>query len=174
MHKSRLLSDNGSGYASGDLAEWLQGKGMKHSCGAPYHPQTQGQTDRWHLTLKNRIQLENHFLPGAPEERIKAFVNHYNHQRYHGSLGNVTPADVYFGRDKAILEQRERFKQKTPETRRLHHSQRDAPSNQPDEPVSLLVQTTSGPKNSDDVHPAGADKMASQKTDRSACKQRSK
>ena len=42
-HKPRLLSDNGSSYVSGDLAEWLQDKGMKHSRGAPYHPQTQGK-----------------------------------------------------------------------------------------------------------------------------------
>jgi len=42
-HKPRLLSDNGSSYVSGELAEWLQDKGMKHSRGAPYHPQTQGK-----------------------------------------------------------------------------------------------------------------------------------
>lgn len=126
VHKPRLLSDNGSSYVSGDLAEWLQDKGMKHSRGAPYHPQTQGKIERWHQTLKNRILLENYFLPGDLEAQIEAFVDHYNHQRYHESLNNVTPADVYFGRDKAILEQRERIKQKTLETRRLHHSQRAA------------------------------------------------
>jgi hypothetical protein len=45
---------------------------------------------------------------------------------YHESLHNVTPADVYFGRDKAILQQRERIKRKTLEARRLHHRQRAA------------------------------------------------
>ncbi len=43
VHKPRLLSDNGSSYVSGELAEWLDDKGMKHSRGAPYHPQTQGK-----------------------------------------------------------------------------------------------------------------------------------
>ena len=46
VHKPRLLSDNGSSYVSGELAEWLQGNGMKHSRGAPYHPQTQGKIER--------------------------------------------------------------------------------------------------------------------------------
>tara|TARA_R110002124_G_scaffold2784_1_gene18146 strand:- start:17 stop:253 length:237 start_codon:yes stop_codon:yes gene_type:complete len=46
LHKPRLLSDNGSSYVSGELAEWLQDKGMKHSRGAPYHPQTQGKIER--------------------------------------------------------------------------------------------------------------------------------
>nr|WP_245990295.1 IS3 family transposase [Litoreibacter meonggei] len=126
VHKPRLLSDNGSSYVSGDLAEWLQVKGMKHSRGAPYHPQTQGKIERWHQTLKNRILLENYFLPGDLEAQIEAFVDHYNHQRYHESLNNVTPSDVYFGRDKAILKQRERIKRKTLETRRLHHCQHAA------------------------------------------------
>ena len=62
-HKPRLLSDNGSSYVSGDLAEWLEDKGMPHTRGAPYHPQTQGKIERWHQTLKNRILLENYFLP---------------------------------------------------------------------------------------------------------------
>ena len=122
-HKPRLLSDNGSSYVSAELAEWLQDKGMKHSRGAPYHPQTQGKIERWHQTLKNRILLENYFLPGDLEAQIEAFVDHYNHQRYHESLCNVTPSDVYFGRDKAILQQRERIKRKTLEARRLHHRQ---------------------------------------------------
>ena len=42
-HKPRLLSDNGSCYISGDLAEWLEGKRMDHVRGAPFHPQTQGK-----------------------------------------------------------------------------------------------------------------------------------
>ncbi len=126
LAKPRLLSDNGSSYVSGDLTEWLQDKGMKHSRGAPYHPQTQGKIERRHQTLKNRILLENYFLPGDLEAQIEAFVDHYNHKRYHESLNNVTPADVYFGRDQAILEQRERIKQKTLEARRLHHSKRAA------------------------------------------------
>jgi hypothetical protein len=53
--------------------------------------------------------------------QIEAFVDHYNHQRYHESINNLTPADVYFGRGQAILKQRERIKLKTMETRRLQH-----------------------------------------------------
>ena len=54
-HKPRLLSDNGSRYVSGELAEWLQSKDMKHSRGAPYHPPPQSKIKRWHQTLKNLI-----------------------------------------------------------------------------------------------------------------------
>ena len=121
LHKPRLLSDNGSSYISGELADWLEDRQMDHVCGAPYHPQTQGKIERWHQTLKNHILLENYFLPGDLRQKIDAFVEHYNHRRYHESLQNLTPADVYFGRGQTILKKRERIKRKTIETRRLLH-----------------------------------------------------
>jgi len=121
VHRPRLLSDNGPCYISGELADWLSDKSMTHTRGAPYHPQTQGKIERWHQTLKNRILLENYFLPGDLEAQIDAFVGHYNHQRYHESLKNLTPADVYFGRGQTILLKRERIKRKTIENRRLQY-----------------------------------------------------
>jgi transposase InsO family protein len=115
------LSDNGSSYIAGELAEWLDDRNMEHVRGAPYHPQTQGKIERWHQTLKNRILLENYYLPGDLEARIEAFVEHYNHCRYHESLRNLTPADVYYERGQTILLKRERIKRKTIEQRRLKH-----------------------------------------------------
>jgi len=41
-------------------------------------------------TLKNRILLENYFFPADLEAQIKTFVDHYNHQRYHESINNLT------------------------------------------------------------------------------------
>jgi putative transposase len=120
-HKPRLLSDNGSSYISGELADWLGKQEMKHVRGAPYHPQTQGKIERWHQTLKNRILLENYFLPGDLEAQIGAFIEHYNHARYHESLENVTPADAYFGRAADILRRRASVKRQTLEHRRLQH-----------------------------------------------------
>ncbi len=117
----RLVSDNGPSYISGDLAEWLDDQDMGHTRGAPYHPMTQGKIERWHQTLKNRIVLENYYLPGDLQTRIEAFVEHYNHQRYHESLSNLTPADVYFGRGQIILMKREKTKRQTIERRRLQH-----------------------------------------------------
>jgi putative transposase len=81
MHRPRLLSDNGSSYVAGDLAEWLEDKGIEHVRGAPYHPQTQGKIERWHQTLKNRILLNNYYLPGDLERQIGAFVEHYTQPR---------------------------------------------------------------------------------------------
>jgi transposase InsO family protein len=69
-----LLSDNGPCYVAADLADWLADRAMEHMRGVPCHPQTQGKIERWHQTLKNRILLENYFLPGDLEAQIAAFV----------------------------------------------------------------------------------------------------
>ena len=94
---------------------------MDHVRGAPHHPQTQGKIERWYQTIKNRFLLENYFLPGDLERQVNAFIDHYNNHRYHESIGNLTPANVYFGRGQTILKQRERNKQKTIKTQRLLH-----------------------------------------------------
>src|SRR5262249_59433426 len=124
--RPKLLSDNGSSHIAGDLATWLADRQIKHLRGAPYHPMTQGKIERWHQTLKNRILLEHYFLPGDLEAQIAAFVDDYNCRRYHESIDNLTPADVYFGRGPNILAERERIKRQTIANRRLQHRLRAA------------------------------------------------
>ena len=87
---------------------------------------TQGKIERWHQTLKNRILLENYYLPGDLQAEIETFVDHYNTRRYHESLDNLTPADVYTGRGEAIHRERERIKRQTLLQRRLQHIQHAA------------------------------------------------
>ena len=125
-HRPRLLSDNGPSYVAEELAEWLGKRNIDHVRGAPCHPQTQGKIERWHQTLKNQILLENYFLPGDLEAHIEAFVEYYNHRRYHESIDNLTPADVYFGRGQTILLERERIKRQTIQQRRLLHRKQAA------------------------------------------------
>ena len=121
QHRSRLLSDNGPSYIADELADYIKANAMSHVRDAPLHPQKQGKIKGWHQTLKNHVLLENYFLPGNLEQQIEAFAEHYNHQRYHESLDNATPANAYFGRAVATIEQRERTKRRTIQNRRLQH-----------------------------------------------------
>ena len=126
VHRPRLLSDNGPCYVSGELAQWLERERMRHTRGAPFHPMTQGKIERWHQTLKNRILLENYYSPGDLETEIATFVDHYNTRRYHESLHNLTPLDVYTGRGDTIQLERQRIKRQTLLHRRLQHIQHAA------------------------------------------------
>lgn len=123
-HKPRLLSDNGPCYISGELSDYLGQQGMTHTRGRPYHPQTQGKIERWHRSMKNQILLDNYYLPGELKEQLHRFVDYYNHERYHESLNNLTPADVFYGRGEEILDQRELIKQNTLAMRKQVHYDR--------------------------------------------------
>ena len=120
-HKPRLLSDNGPCYISGELSDYLKENQMTHTRGRPYHPQTQGKIERWHRSMKNQILLNNYYLPSELQEHLQRFVSYYNHERYHESLDNLTPADVFYGRGDEILKQREMIKQNTLAMRKQMH-----------------------------------------------------
>ena len=121
-HRPRLLSDNGSCYISHELAEYLQDKQMDHTRGKPYHPQTQGKIERYHRTIKNVVKLQNYYQSEVLEREIARFVDYYNNKRVHESLGNVTPADVYCGRHRQILEARRLLKKQTLRRRRCYNT----------------------------------------------------
>ncbi len=114
------------------------------------HVPAKAGIERWYHTLRNRILLENYFLPGHLEAGIERFVEHYNHHRYRESIGNLTPADVYTVRGQTILLERERIKRKTIEQRRLQHRQRAASTHTTNEPISPLNHAACRPKNPDD------------------------
>ncbi len=120
-HRPRLLSDNGPAYLSGELRDYLDERKMTHTRGAPYHPQTQGKIERWHRTMKNVVKLEHYYFPGELKEALRDFVAYYNNERYHEALDNVTPADVYFGRQYRIITEREKIKKRTMRNRRREY-----------------------------------------------------
>jgi putative transposase len=117
-HRPRLLSDNGPCYLSKELKEYLNKQKMEHTRGAPYHPQTQGKIERYHRSMKNVVKLENYYYPWDLEKAIGQFVDYYNHQRYHESLDNVTPADMFYGRYEEIMDRRASIKQQTLQRRK--------------------------------------------------------
>ena len=122
-HRPRLLSDNGPAFISNALAQYLKRIQITHIRGAPYHPQTQGKIERYHRSMKSIVKLDTYYSPSELEGAIEHFVQYYNHQRYHEALANLTPADVYFGRDQEILTRREVIKQQTLQQRRQRYWQ---------------------------------------------------
>ncbi len=49
------------------------------------------------------VLIKRYYLPGQLEARLAELVDFYNYRRYHESLGNLTPSDIYFGRGPTIL-----------------------------------------------------------------------
>jgi hypothetical protein len=63
--------------------------------------------------MKDIMLLKSYYRPCVFEDQIGLRVDCYNNYRYYEPLRNVTPADVYFGRDREILTRRERIKKRT-------------------------------------------------------------
>lgn len=117
-HRPRLLSDNGACYISTELKDYLEDAHMEHSRGKPYHPQTQGKIERYHQSMKNVIKLEHYYMASDLERAIAEWVEYYNRNRLHESLGNITPQEMYNGQQREILLKRMVIKQKTLRERR--------------------------------------------------------
>ena len=71
---------------------------------------TQAKIERYHRSMKNVVLLRNYYYPYDLEQANAAFMEYYNHQRYREALDNLTPADVYFGREKGVLSRKEQIK----------------------------------------------------------------
>lgn len=118
----KLLSDNGSCYIAKDLELYLEENySIKQIHGAPLHPQTQGKIERYHQSMKNTVKLHNYFCKSELEDALAKWVDYYNNHRYHESLDNLTPADVYLGRGVEILEQRKIIKEESMKQRRINY-----------------------------------------------------
>ena len=115
--RTKLLSDHGSGYLARAFEEYLRMLEIRHIYCAPHHPQTNGKIERFHETLRARMNLLVYTSPDELRRTMQEFIEYYNHRRYHEAIGNVTPADVYYGRREEILRRRTEQKQRTIEQR---------------------------------------------------------
>ena len=79
---------------------------------------TQGKIESYPRSLKYLILLDHYYFPSELEERIGEWVDYNSNHRYHEAIDNVTPSDRFFGRDKEILEKRQRTKAETMRQRR--------------------------------------------------------
>jgi len=116
--RTRLLSDNGSGYVSRSFRDYLHLVGIRHILAAPFHPQTNGKLERYHQSIKREVNQLIYEAPSHLEQAIADFVDYYNYRRYHKALGNVAPADVLYGRREEILERRKEVQIQTINHRR--------------------------------------------------------
>ena len=71
--------------------------------------------------MKNVVKLEHYYFPWELEAAIRDFVAYYYNERYHEALDNVTPADVYLGRQHAVLTERSKIKTITMQRRKREY-----------------------------------------------------
>ena len=77
----------------------------------------------------DRVTKRMEEVIGNLERRISKFVEYYNHERYHESLDNLTPADVFYGRGQKVLNKREKIKIQTMALRKQMHYRKQSQHN---------------------------------------------
>jgi putative transposase len=92
---------------------------------SPGYPQSNGQLERWHKSLKSEC-----LRPGTPLTRedavglIQTYVEHYNTVRLHSAIGYVTPHDMLAGRQAEIHATRDRKLEEARHQRQLRRAAR--------------------------------------------------
>jgi len=119
--RTNLLSDNGAGFVSRAFRDYLNLVGIRHILAAPFHPQTNGKLERYHRSIKQEVNQLPYDFPSLLEKAIADFVDYYNFRRYHKALGNVTPADVLYGRREQILKLRKEVQTLTINRRKVYN-----------------------------------------------------
>ena len=117
VHRPRLLSDNGSSYvAERSRPNGWTARTWSTSAARPITRRPRARSSVGIKRSRTASCWSNYYLPGDLERQVAAFVAHYNHARYHESLDNLTPADVYFGRAEAHAPRK--GKDQTPDNRK--------------------------------------------------------
>jgi transposase InsO family protein len=90
-----VLTDNAK-YFGPTFAENLAALGVRIGHSRPYHPQTCGKVERFQQTLKKWLAAHDPAPTIAElQHQLDEFVDYYNGQRPHRSLGRRTPHDVW-------------------------------------------------------------------------------
>jgi hypothetical protein len=78
------------------------------------------------------VNLHHYYSPDQLTEAIREYVDYYNKERYHESLNNLTPQDVYLGRGELILKERQRIKEQSLKNRKTaYHTSKLLTQNTP-------------------------------------------
>ena len=115
-----LYTDNGPGFTSKLMAEYLSHHGIRHIFGKPYHPQGRGKIERFNRRIKENLCLVVYCSPEELKKAIDEAITTYN-VTPHESQDNVCPNDVYAGRKEVVLQKRREKKRLTLERRKRYN-----------------------------------------------------
>ena len=105
---TRVITDNGPQFVSGDFKQFVRISGMSHVRTSPYYPQSNGKIERYHRTIKNDCIREKTPLSLEEARRVVGeFVATYNEERLHSAIGYITPNDMLAGRQQEIHDGRD-------------------------------------------------------------------
>jgi len=105
----RYITDNGKQFTGGEFKKFIALHGLTHVRTSPYYPQSNGKIERFHGTIKSECIRRSTLVDQDHAKKvILPYVDYYNKQRLHSSIGYVTPFDKLEGRAAKIQQDRDR------------------------------------------------------------------
>src|SRR5262249_23262930 len=124
QQRPRIISDNGPQFIAKDLKEFRRVSGMTHVRTSPYYPQSNGKTERCHISLKREC-----IRPGTQRSvedargLVKGYVEHYKDVRLNSAIGYITPKDMLAGGQQEIHAERDRKLEEARRQRQIRRQQ---------------------------------------------------
>lgn len=108
-----MLTDNGRQYASWHgktkFQQELARNRIQHIRSRPHHPQTLGKIERFWKTIWEEFISRARFATfEEARERLRWWVQYYNHQRPHQALDGLCPADRFYRIEEAMRVEMEK------------------------------------------------------------------
>ena len=106
--RPRIITDNGPQFISRDFKAFIKFSGMSHVRTSAYYPQSNGKIERVYRTIKRECVRPRTPVSLEDAKRIVAeFIEYYNTERLHSSIGFITPRDKLEGREEQIFDARD-------------------------------------------------------------------
>ncbi|XP_055623231.1 uncharacterized protein K02A2.6-like [Toxorhynchites rutilus septentrionalis] len=92
-----LVSDNGTQFTSAEFADFCASNGIEHLTTAPFHPQSNGQAERFVDTFKRAVKKIREGR-GSIEEALDVFLLTYRSTPSRALPDQKSPSEIMFGR----------------------------------------------------------------------------
>lgn len=108
-HNTRIISDNGSQFLSGDFKTFLKDANLTHVRTSVNYPQSNGKIEAYHKTVKNECIRRTSLLSlEDARKQVSRYIEIYNNERLHSGIGYIAPLDKLNGRAEEIFKERDR------------------------------------------------------------------
>lgn len=136
----RLISDNGSQFVAREFKAYLREIAFQHVRTSPYYPQSNGKIEAFHKNIKTECLRKESFLDLEElRDRVKTYIDYYNHQRLHSGIHYLPPQAMLDGTAESILNERDRKLQQARQRRKQNYRIRESQNEKSIEPEESVM-----------------------------------
>jgi putative transposase len=119
-----IVNDNGSQFTGKEFKKLIKRFQLRQIRTRVHHPESNGVIERFHRSLREELSEKDLKNLSLAREIIGQWVDYYNHQRLHGGLKYLRPANYHFGNPDQLIEIRKTKLAKARQLRKIKNIER--------------------------------------------------